>query len=190
MPSLKGTPLADHLCSDGQHALRWLERLSYLHAICHFTGPGADGENPTGVITFNQPAPDAELVIKGDINGLPPGKHGIQIREFADFTQGATTAGEIFNPDGKEHGAPDDTERKAGDLGNIEVNEDGKATVEINDRYATLFGERCIIGRALVVFENEDDLGKAGDDTEDSTSKKDGSVGDGIAWATIGLAAS
>ena len=43
--------------------------------------------------------------------------------------------------------------------------------------------------RALVVFENEDDLGKA-EDPEDERSKVDGNVGDGIAWSVIGLAQS
>ena len=58
-----------------------------------------------------QPAPDAELEITGEITGLPAGVHGIQIREFGDFTQGAATAGAIFNPDGKPHGGPLTTER-------------------------------------------------------------------------------
>merc|ERR1712166_1287858 len=128
-------------------------------AVCHFTSSGGD---VGGMITLTQPAPDAELEIKGEITGLAAGMHGIQIREFGDFTQGAATAGAIFNPDGKPHGGPDDDERMVGDLGNIEVGEDGKANVVIIDRYATLFGERCIIGRALVVFENEDDVGKGG----------------------------
>ena len=58
-----------------------------------------------------QPAPDAELEITGEITGLAAGVHGIQIREFGDFTQGAATAGAIFNPDGKPHGGPLTTER-------------------------------------------------------------------------------
>ena len=57
-------------------------------------------------------APDAELEIKGEITGLAPGLHGFQLREFGDFTQGSVTAGAIFNPDGKPHGGPEDTERK------------------------------------------------------------------------------
>ena len=39
------------------------------------------------------------------------------------------------------------SEMAVGDLGNIEVSDEGKASVMIIDRYATLFGERCIIGR-------------------------------------------
>ncbi|RYH31751.1 superoxide dismutase family protein [archaeon] len=36
---------------------------------------------------------------------------------FGDFTEGFVTAGGIFNPFGRNHGAPDDEERMVGDLG-------------------------------------------------------------------------
>ena len=38
-----------------------------------------------------------------------------------------------------------------GDLGNITVDDEGKAQIQIIDRYATLFGERCIIGRCVAL---------------------------------------
>jgi superoxide dismutase, Cu-Zn family len=38
---------------------------------------------------------------------------------FGDFTEGFVTAGGIFNPFGRNHGAPDDEERMVGDLGTL-----------------------------------------------------------------------
>ena len=47
------------------------------------------------------------------------GKHAFHIHVFGDFTEGFVTAGGIFNPFGRNHGAPDDEERMVGDLGEI-----------------------------------------------------------------------
>ncbi|KAH8054358.1 lipase [Aureococcus anophagefferens] len=66
-------------------------------------------------------------VIEGSITGLAPGQHGIHVHIFGDFSQGLTSAGGIFNPFGKNHGAPDADERMTGDLGNLEVKEDAVA---------------------------------------------------------------
>ena len=41
----------------------------------------------------------------------PPELSATEIHEFGNFTDGVTSAGEIFNPDCKPHGAPDEAER-------------------------------------------------------------------------------
>ena len=38
---------------------------------------------------------------------------------FGDFTEGFVAAGGIFNPFGRNHGAPDDEERMVGSLGTL-----------------------------------------------------------------------
>lgn len=50
-------------------------------------------------------------------------------------------------------------------MGNIEADNDGKATVHITDGLAHLdseMGDFNVIGRALVIHAGEDDLGKGG----------------------------
>ena len=87
----------------------------------------------------------------GDVTGLTEGKHGFHIHEFGDYSNGCVSAGGHFNPAGKQHGGPEDENRHAGDLGNIEAGADGKAIVNITDKQIPLTGANSIIGRSVVV---------------------------------------
>uniref|UniRef100_A0A8R7V8T1 Superoxide dismutase copper/zinc binding domain-containing protein n=2 Tax=Triticum urartu TaxID=4572 RepID=A0A8R7V8T1_TRIUA len=78
--------------------------------------------------------------------------------------------GPHFNPNGLTHGAPEDEVRHAGDLGNIVANAEGVlsfncgglgvAETTIVDSQIPLTGPNAVVGRAFVVHELEDDLGK------------------------------
>jgi Cu-Zn family superoxide dismutase len=136
------------------------------------------------------------------------GKHGIHIHVFGDFTEGFVTAGGIFNPFGRNHGAPDDEERMVGDLGkshgeqsiearfvssylllctgNIEADESGVANVNIEDRLVKLIGPHSIIGRSIVIKSGEDDLGRGGHEYSLST----GNSGQRVAGGVVGIASS
>ena len=61
------------------------------------------------------------------------------------------TTGSHYNPAGRNHGGPSDQERHAGDLGNIEADATGMATIDIIDDQIPLCGENSIIGRSVVV---------------------------------------
>jgi len=52
------------------------------------------------------------VTVTGEVRGeMSDGKHGFHIHQFGDFTNGCVSAGSHFNPNGKEHGGPDDVER-------------------------------------------------------------------------------
>lgn len=59
---------------------------------------------------------------------------------------------------GKQHGRQDSTERHVGSLGNIES--DGNvATLHLEDSLVQVIGPYSVIGRSILIYENEDDLG-------------------------------
>ncbi|RZC92160.1 hypothetical protein C5167_007726 [Papaver somniferum] len=81
-------------------------------------------EGVNGTIYFTQEG-DAPTNVTGTITGLKAGKHGFHVHALGDTTNGCMSTGPHFNPAGKVHGAPEDEERHAGDLGNLTVGEDG-----------------------------------------------------------------
>ncbi|GAU87857.1 SOD_CuZN4 [Ramazzottius varieornatus] len=142
------------------------------------------GDSPVkGVIHFEQSAAGAPVKVTGEIKGLAPGEHGFHVHEFGDLTNGCTSAGAHLNPHKKTHGAPQDTERHVGDLGNVIADSSGTVKVSIEDKMISLEGEHSIVGRAMVVHEKRDDLGKGNDEE----SKKTGNAGGRLACGVIGM---
>ncbi|KAF3320025.1 superoxide dismutase [Carex littledalei] len=123
-------------------------------------------EGVKGTIYFTQEG-DAPTTVTGSISGLKPGLHGFHVHALGDTTNGCMSTGPHFNPAGKTHGAPKDENRHAGDLGNVTVGEDGKFFMFSNLMWLfflqqiPLTGVHSIIGRAVVVHGDPDDLGKA-----------------------------
>jgi Cu-Zn family superoxide dismutase len=96
------------------------------------------------------------LQVRGEIGGLKPGLHGFHIHEFGDLSSpDGTAAGGHFNPEGHEHGGPEQAQRHAGDLGNIRANEQGVAQIDITVPGLQL---ESVLGRAIVVHADPDDL--------------------------------
>ena len=88
-----------------------------------------------------------------------------------------------FNPDGNTHGCPGMKIRHVGDLGNIKTNNKGEAKYTFYDNIIKLKGTKAnIIGRGLIIHEDEDDCGKGGN----IESLKTGNAGKRIACAVIG----
>nr|GME01795.1 superoxide dismutase [Cu-Zn], chloroplastic [Ipomoea batatas] len=138
--------------------------------------------NVEGVVTLTEDA-DGPTTVKVRITGLTPGPHGFHLHEFGDTTNGCISTGPHFNPNGLTHGAPEDEVRHAGDLGNIVANAEGVAEATIVDSQIPLSGPNSVVGRALVVHELEDDLGKGGHELSLST----GNAGGRLACGVVGL---
>ncbi|KAK1266608.1 hypothetical protein QJS04_geneDACA000169 [Acorus gramineus] len=135
-----------------------------------------------GVVTLLQ-EDDGPTTVKVSITGLTPGPHGFHLHEFGDTTNGCMSTGPHFNPKNLTHGAPEDEIRHAGDLGNIIANADGVAEATIVDNQIPLGGPNSVIGRALVVHELQDDLGKGGHELSLTT----GNAGGRLACGVVGL---
>jgi Cu-Zn family superoxide dismutase len=139
--------------------------------------------NPTqnnkvmGTVTFSK----VELGVKvvADIKGLTPGAHGFHVHQFGDCSApNADSAGGHYNPAGKPHGAPENQERHAGDLGNLVADSSGKAYLERTDTVISLSGPHSVIGRGIIIHEASDDM----------TTQPTGNAGARVACGFIGIA--
>uniref|UniRef100_Q0PKG2 Superoxide dismutase [Cu-Zn] n=2 Tax=Haliotis discus TaxID=36094 RepID=Q0PKG2_HALDI len=150
-----------------------------IKAVCVLRG---DSE-VKGTVFFSQGDADSPVKVTGSITGLTEGKHGFHVHQFGDNTNGCTSAGSHFNPFGKTHGAPEDENRHAGDLGNVTADASGVANIDIEDKIISLTGDKSIIGRTIVVHAGVDDLGKGGNEE----SLKTGNAGGRQACGVIGI---
>lgn len=131
------------------------------------------GNKAQGILTLMQG--DGFVQITGTVKNLTAGKHGFHIHEFGDLTStDGTSAGGHYNPEGHEHGGPDDKHRHIGDLGNIIAKADGTANVTLKVEGLKLAD---VIGRSFVVHEKEDDL----------KSQPAGNAGPRISVGVVGL---
>lgn len=147
--------------------------LKKLVAIIRPTG----NLNVRGSVLFDKV--DDGILITAKIGGLTPNAHhAIHIHEFGDLgSDDATSAGDHFNPGGHPHALPDHSDRHAGDLGNLQADGDGNATLTLVVNNVTLdAGKRGILGRAVIVHAKADD-----------GSQPSGNAGDRIGAGVIGI---
>jgi len=118
----------------------------------------ASGSNVRGLVNFIRQS-DGRVRVYASVSGLTPGKHGFHIHEKGDCSApDASSAGGHFNPTHMPHAGPHDTQRHVGDFGNLEADASGAA------HYSKVFsnlpfdGENSIIGRAIIVHAQPDDL--------------------------------
>lgn len=120
----------------------------------------AEGQT-TGTAELEETDEGVKVHLKAE--GLPAGSHGFHFHEAGvceapDFK----TAGDHFNPDGKQHGLESEEGPHAGDLPNLEVGEDGKVDDEFTANNVTLETDQSNSllqdsGTALVIHALKDD---------------------------------
>jgi len=144
---------------------------------------GTSGVN--GTVIFAQPSLGSPVTITGSIHGLAQNAlRGLHVHQYGNLTEGCVSAGSHFNPDGNHHGGPTDTDRHVGDLGNIQSDGNGVANLNFSDQVISLNGPHSIIGRAIVVHNGTDDLGRG----NNSDSLVTGNAGGRAACGVIGIA--
>lgn len=142
-------------------------------AVVHPT----EGNEVSGTVTFEET--DDGVRVQGNFEELSEGMHGFHIHEFGDCTaDDGTSAGGHYNPTDSDHGAPEADERHMGDMGNIEANDDGSATINYVDEEIELSGSNGILGRGVVVHGGEDDL----------QSQPSGDAGPRVGCGVVGVA--
>lgn len=161
--------------------LRFVALLAFLQAV-HFisgqfinakcridpvTSPGADNDTQpvSGTIFLTQSLWGGKTKLLIRLDGFTKThnvtRHGFHVHVNGNVSNQCTAAGGHFNPLNITHGAPWDTSRHVGDLGNLEV-KCGRIRAIVRDLEISLNSrdDNSVLNRTLVVHAQVDDLGK------------------------------
>ncbi len=92
-----------------------------------------------------------------DVRNMPPGSHGLHIHTVGRCdAPGFTTAGDHWNPTGRQHGMNNPQGKHAGDFKNIVVTKDGRGSLsaDVPGDFAALMDQD---GAAIVIHATADD---------------------------------
>jgi len=134
-----------------------------------------------GIVRFEQ-LPNGVHVL-GRVEGLVPlSIHGYHVHIGGDVSnKDGLGSGLHFNPLDIPHGCTPNTNRHAGDIGNLQANEAGVAILDVVDNLLPLnfpgFKSQTILGRSLIVHTGPDDC----------VSQPAGNAGVRIAQGVVGV---
>ncbi|HZH03925.1 MAG TPA: superoxide dismutase family protein [Myxococcaceae bacterium] len=134
------------------------------------------GSTVEGAAVFTEQA-DGRVALKLDVANAPPGKHAVHLHVNGDCSApDGASAGGHWNPNGDAHGKWDHAPFHLGDIGNLEVGEDGKGSVTLTTDAWKISGEpNGVVGRSVVVHGGVDDF----------TSQPAGNAGNRIACGVV-----
>jgi len=142
--------------------------LSYIFPAFAETGvamiKGTEENSPVSGAVILEDGGGVGLRITATVEGVSPGKHGFHIHEYGSCEEGGKAAGGHYNPMDLPHANVLEKgffASHAGDLGNIEVGEDGTGKLEASVPQLGLSRSAFnLAGRAFVLHEKEDDFGQ------------------------------
>jgi len=156
--SPKGSPAAAPIAAPMKSPLEAMMQGGGVKAVMEGT---AEESNIKGVVNFFKG--QNAVVVMAMLSGVNPGKHGIHIHEKGSCGDGGKAAGGHFNPQGTDHGFfPENGSEAAhlGDMGNIEIKDNGEGVLIIELPGVSLEGDQGILGHAVILHEKEDDFGQ------------------------------
>jgi len=120
----------------------------------------AEGSSVSGTAMLADGPDGLEVAVR--VTDVPPGKHGLHIHQYGDCADAGQAAGGHFNPDGAPHGflpSDDLTRAHPGDLGNIDIGQDGSGVlVAVLPGVSLSGGPYSVAGRAIILHERPDDF--------------------------------
>ena len=117
------------------------------------------GSAVKGEATFG--ASGGKVTMKLRLSGLAPGPHAIHLHENGDCSDPeAKAAGGHWNPGKTDHGRWGEGKFHRGDIGNLEANAAGEATLVFSTDMWTIGGDpgTDIVGRSVIIHEKVDDF--------------------------------
>ncbi|MEZ4297223.1 MAG: superoxide dismutase family protein [Polyangiaceae bacterium] len=139
---------------------------------------GKSGSQMTGQAVAT--AAGDKVTLKIEVTGATPGEHAVHIHEKGDCSAGdASSAGPHWNPTNEAHGKWGNPPYHLGDIGNMQVGDDGRGSISLTtDRWTLGTGTSDdLVGHSVVVHAGADDF----------TSQPSGSSGDRVGCGVLRL---
>ena len=193
--------------------------LAQNYAVANIRG-AVDGSTISGTVTFEQSESDplGDMTVTYSINGMPDGLKAFHVHQFGDtrVTDTLSTMDAHFVPfcippmidettgeppagascqDDSVHGMPPSVLRQPGDMGNINVDNNGAGTLIIGQGKMSLTDPmRSIVGRSIVIHSGQDlggtkaeCLGQGLTEAQCAVDLTYGAAGAPLAYGVIGL---